>query len=255
MHRRDFITLIGGAAASWPLAAHAQQAAMPVIGVLSPQSVATAARNLSALRKGLLELGYIEGRNVRVEYRFAQGAPERYPALMAELIALDPAVIIVGSIGAILAASKITRTIPLIMFIAADNPVALGLVESFARPGGNVTGFSLSSDAEIIGKRLELLREASPGFSRIGVLVNHVDATADGTLGALPSAARGLGLDARVYAVQSEVELEAAFVTALRDGIQALYVSQTPLFLNRRTEIVARVASMRLPAIYFFREF
>jgi putative tryptophan/tyrosine transport system substrate-binding protein len=254
MTRREFITLLGGAAA-WPLAARAQLPAMPVIGVMSPQSAATGARNFAAFRNGLRELGYTEGQNVRIEYRFAEGVAQRYPALVADLVALKPAVILVGSTGAVLAASKVTRTTPLIMIGAAANPVALGLAESFARPGGNVTGFLSASDAGIIGKRLELLREAVPAFSRLGVFVFPDDAAADGTLNALPSAARGLGFDARIYEVRSAAELEAAFAAALRDGVQTLYVAQSPIFMAWRAEIVAMAASKRLPAIYFFREF
>jgi ABC-type uncharacterized transport system substrate-binding protein len=253
--RREFITLLGGAATAWPLAARAQQPAMPVIGVMSPLSVATAARNLAAFRTGLRELGYTEGRNVRIEHRFAEGVAERFPALVADLVALKPAVILVGSTGGILAARKVTRTTPLIMFGVADNPVALGLAESFARPGGNVTGFLFTRDGAIVGKRLELLREAAPGFSRVGVVVLPDDAAADGTLRSVPLAARGLGLDAHIYEVRSAAELEAAFAAALHDGMQALYVAQSPIFMVRRAEITAMVAGMRLPAIYFFREF
>ena len=150
MKRREFITLLGGAAAAWPLAARAQQPAMPVIGVMSPLSAATAARNLAALRTGLHDLGYIEGRNIKIASRFADGMAERFPALVVDLVALKPAAILVGSTSAILAARKVTRTIPLIWFGSVDDPVALGLVESFARPGGNVTGFLLSSDARMV---------------------------------------------------------------------------------------------------------
>jgi putative tryptophan/tyrosine transport system substrate-binding protein len=249
--RRDFITLLGGAAAAWPLAARAQQ---PVIGVMSPLSVAAAARNLAALRSGLRDLGYSEGRNIRIEYRFADGAPDRYPALMAELIALQPVMILVGSTPAIVAASKVTRTTPLVWVGVADNPVALGLVESFARPGGNITGFLMSGDAGIVGKRLELLREAVPRVSRIGVLLAP-DYAAAGTLDVLPAAARRLGLDARVYDARTGADIETALTAAGRDGAHALYVSQSPVFLQHRAQIIGRAASMRLPAIYFFREF
>jgi putative ABC transport system substrate-binding protein len=254
MRRREFITLLGGAAA-WPLAVRAQQPAMPVIGLMSPLSVATAARNLSALRNGLRELGYIEGRNIKIESRFADGVAERFPALVADLVALKPAAILVGSTTAILAARKVTRTIPLIWFGSVDDPVALGLVESFARPGGNVTGFLLSSDATMVSKRLQLLLDAAPGFSRVGVLLAPDYATADGTLKSIPPAARGLGLEVGVYEVRSETELEAAFATAVHDGMQALYVSETPHLLTRRVEVAAKAASMRLPAMYPFREY
>ena len=148
-----------------------------------------------------------------------------------------------------------TRTTPLVWVGVADNPVALGLVGSFAHPGGNITGFLMSGDAAIVGKRLELLREAAPRFSRVGVLVAPDYAAADGTLDALPSAARGLGLDARVYEARAAADIETALTAAGRDGVQALYVSQSPVFLHRRAEIIGRVASLRLPAMYFFREF
>ena len=255
MKRRQFITLLGGAAASWPLTARAQQPATPLVGVMSPLSVATAARNLAALRNRLRELGYTEGRNINIEYRFGDGLAERFPVLVADLVALRPAVIVVGSTAGVLAARKVTRTTPLIWFGSVDDPVALGLVESFARPGGNVTGFLLSNDASMVGKRLELLRDAVRGFSRVGAILNPEYAAADGTLKALPPAARGLGLEARAYEVRSGAELEAAFAAAARDGMQALYVPEAPLFLTRRSEIAAVAASVRLPAIYTFREF
>jgi len=255
MRRREFITLLGGAAASWPLTARAQQPATPLVGVMSPLSVATAARNLAALRNRLRELGYTEGRNINIEYRFGDGLAERFPVLVADLVALRPAVIVVGSTAGVLAARKVTRTTPLIWFGSVDDPVALGLVESFARPGGNVTGFLLSNDASMVRKRLELLRDAVRGFSRVGAILNPEYAAADGTLKALPPAARGLGLEARAYEVRSGAELEAAFAAAARDGMQALYVPEAPLFLTRRSEIAAVAASVRLPAIYTFREF
>src|SRR5947209_420513 len=254
MKRREFIAMLSGAAA-WPLAARAQQPAVPVIGVMSPLLVATAARNLSALRSGLRDLGYTESRNIKIESRFADGVAERFPALIADLMALKPAAILVGSTTAILAARKVTRTIPLIWFGSVDDPVAFGLVESFARPGGNVTGFLLSSDARMVSKRLQLLLDAAPGFSRVGVLLAPDYATADGTLKSIPPAARGLGLEVGVYEVRSETELEAVFAAAARDGMQALYVSETPHLLIRRAEIAAKVAIMRLPAIYPFKEY
>jgi putative tryptophan/tyrosine transport system substrate-binding protein len=253
--RRAFITLLSGAVAAWPLAARAQQSAMPVIGVMSPLSVATASRNLAALRGGLRDLGYIEGRNIKIEPRFAEGMAERFPALVADLATLKPAVILVGSTSAILAARKVTRTIPLIWFGSVDDPVALGLVESFAHPGGNVTGFLLSSDARMVSKRLELLRDAAPGFSRVGVLLAPDYATADGTMKSITPAARGLGIDVRVYEVRSGVELEPALAAAVRDGVQALYVSEAPHLLVLRAEIAAQVANVRLPAMYSFREY
>ena len=254
VRRRQFITLLCGAAA-WPLAARAQQQAMPLVGLMSPLSVATAARNLAAFRNGLRELGYTEGRNIKIESRFADGVADRFPALVADLVALKPAAILVGSTSAILAARKVTRTTPMIWFGSVDDPVALGLVESFARPGGNVTGFLLSSDARMVTKRLELLLDAAHGFSRVGVLLGPDYATADGTMKSIMPAARGLGIDVRVYEVKSDAELEAAFAAAVGDGVQALYVSEAPHLLTRRAEIAAQVARVRLPAMYSFREY
>src|SRR5262245_21628854 len=173
VRRREFIILLGGAAATWPLRLSAQQAGMPLIGVMSPLSVSTAARNLSALRDGLRKLGYTEGRNITIESRFADGIAERYSTLVADLVALKPAVILVGSTAGVLAAHKVTRTIPLIWFGSVDDPVALGLVESFARPGGNVTGFLLSSDGRMVTKRLEadhVLVQGVRGIGRADVL-------------------------------------------------------------------------------------
>jgi putative ABC transport system substrate-binding protein len=255
LRRRQFLSLLGGTAVAWPLTARAQQTAMPVIGLMSPLSVATAARNLAALRNGLRDLGYIDGRNIKIESRFADGMAERFTALVADLAALKPAVILVGSTSGILAARKVTQTIPLIWFGSVDDPVALGLVESFARPGGNVTGFLLSSDARMVSKRLELLRDAAPRFSRVGVLLAPDYATADGTMKSITPAARGLGIEVRVYEVRSRVELEPALAAAVRDGVEALYVSEAPHLLVLRAEIAAQVASVRLPAMYSFREY
>ena len=255
MKRREFITLLGGAAAAWPLAAHAQQPAMPVVGDLSPLSVATGGAQSCGASERIARFGIQRGSEHQDRVSVRRWRARTLPRLVAELVTLKPALILVGSTPAALVASKVTRTIPLIWVGVADDPVALGLVDSFARPRGNVTGFLMSGDAGLVGKRLELLREAAPGFLRVGVVVAPDYATADGTLSALPSAARGLGLDARVYDVRSAGELEAAFAAALRDGVQALYVSQSPVFLHHRAEIVARVMSTRLPAIYFLREF
>jgi putative ABC transport system substrate-binding protein len=238
-----------------PFPAESQQTATPVIGVMSPLSEATGARNLAALRKGLRDFGYTEGRNIKIEARFADGLAERFPVLLADLVALKPPVILVGSTAAILAALKVAGTPPLIWFGSVDDPVGLGLAQSFARPGGNVTGFLLSSDATMVGKRLGLLQEAAPGFSRIGILLDPDYAAADGTLKVVLPAAHRLGLDARVYEARSVAEVETAFAKAVRDGVQALYVPEAPLFLTRRAEIAAKVASTRLPAIYTFREY
>jgi putative ABC transport system substrate-binding protein len=176
MKRREFIMLIGTAATALPLAVRAQQApGRPLIGVLSPLSPAAATRNIEALRAGLRDLGYVEGGNVTLALRFAGGVPARLPELAAELIALKPDVILSGSIGGILAARNATRTIPLIMMVISEDPVAMGLVSSIARPGGNITGVWMFGDDSLVGKRLEFLKHVVPGLARVGVIINPGD--------------------------------------------------------------------------------
>jgi putative tryptophan/tyrosine transport system substrate-binding protein len=255
MKRREVIALLGGAIAAWPLAARAQQPqGRPLIGILSPLSASMATRNMDALRQGLRELGYVEGRNIGFEFRHADGDLGRLPALAAELAALQPAVIVAGSSPGALAAREATRTIPIVMASVQD-PMALGLAASMARPGGNVTGFWSEGDESLIGKRLELLKDAVPGTARIGVFVDPGDASDVSTLRALPLAARALGLDLRVIEVRSAAEFEAAFATAAREGAHALYVSQNPFFFAQRAEIAAMALRARLPAVDGYREF
>ncbi|MFL6821210.1 MAG: ABC transporter substrate-binding protein [Xanthobacteraceae bacterium] len=254
MKRREFISLLGGAAAAWPLAARAQQPqGRPLIGVLSPISAALAARNMEALRQGLRELGYVEGRNIAFEFRYAEGDLARLPALAAEFAALQPAVIIAGSAPGALAAREATRVIPIVMASVQD-PMALGLAASMARPGGNVTGVWSEGDDSLIGKRLELLKDAVPGASRLAVFVDPTDASDVSTVKAVPAAARALGLDLRVIEVRS-ADLQAAFAAAAREGAQGLYVSQNPFFFARRAEIAAMALRARLPAVDGYREF
>jgi ABC-type uncharacterized transport system substrate-binding protein len=256
IRQRQFITLLGaGAAAAWPLAARAQQDAMPRIGVLSPISAAVAVRNIAAFRQGLRDLGYVEGRNIAIDYRFADGVSERLSGLAAELVALNPSVIAVGSMSGIVRASKVTRTVPLIMIGGNEDPVRLGLAESFARPGGNVTGFLLTADQEILGKRLQLLRDAAPGISRVGVMANPDSAGDAAELKMVPSVAARIGLRYRLFEVRTEGELDAALAAAASDDLQALYVSWNPVFNLHRARVIAAASKLRLPAIYGFREF
>ena len=254
MRRRDFITLLGGASA-WPLAARAQQPAMPVGGVMTALAAATAARNLAALRNGLRDLGYTEGLNIKIEYRFGDGNAERFTLLLSELVSLKPAVILVGSAAAVMAAVKATQTIPLIAFMASDTAMATGKIASFAHPGANITGFLRDADPRIVAKRLELLREIAPGISPVGALVIPEEANVDGTTIGLHSAASVLGFDLHIIEVRSATELQSAFTQIERDRIQALYVPQSSLFLARRAEFVGMVASKRVLAIYPFREY
>jgi putative tryptophan/tyrosine transport system substrate-binding protein len=255
MKRRQFITLLGGAAAAWPLAARAQQAAMPLIGVLSPVSAAVAVRNIAAFRQALRDLGYVEGRNIAIEYRFAEGVSERLTRSAAELVGLNPSVIVVGSMSGIMSASKVTRTVPLIMIGGTEHPVRLGLAESFARPGGNVTGFLLTADQEILGKRLQLLHDAAPGISRVGVMANPDSAGDAAELKMVPSVAGRVGLRYRLFEVRTEGELDAALAAVASDDLQALYVSWAPVFNFHRARVIAVASNLRLPAIYGFREF
>jgi ABC-type uncharacterized transport system substrate-binding protein len=255
MRRRDFITLLGSAAAAWPLAARGQQThGVRLIGVLSPVSSAAAARYIEALRVGLRNLGYVEGGNIAIELRFSEGMPGRLADLAAELVAINPAVIIAGSTHGALAARNATRTIPILVTQNQD-PMMLGLAVSMARPGGNVTGFWSEGDDALIGKRLELLKEAVPSISKIGFIFNPEDGTDSSALKSLPAASRALGLAVRVLEVREAAELETAFATAEREGLQALHVSQAPLFNTYRSEIAAKALRARLPAVYGFREF
>jgi ABC-type uncharacterized transport system substrate-binding protein len=256
MKRREFITtLLGGAAAAWPLAARAQQPArLPLIGLISPLTQAAAVRNVEQFRKGLRDLGYVEGRSVALELRFADGRPERLPEVAAALVTLKPDVILVGSSAGILAAHQVTQAIPLVM-ITLENPIALGLIKSIARPGTNITGTWLAGDEALVGKRLAMLKDLTPGAARVGAFLNPRDATDAPMFRLLPAAAGALGLDLRVFEVRDASEIEAAFSSAGRAGVQALFVSPTPLFLSNRQEIATTAARLRLPAVYGWREF
>ena len=257
MRRREFTILLGSAAASvaWPLPISAQQApGRPLIGVLSPLSPAAATRNIEALRAGLRDLGYVEGRNVTLALRFAEGVPARLAELAAELVALKPDVILAGSAAGILAARNATRTIPLI-FLVAEDPIAMGLVSSIARPGGNITGIWIFGDDSLVGKRLEFLKHVVPGLARIGALINPGDPADAIYLKLLPAAARALGMDFVVFEARTSAELEVVFAAAARAGMQALFVSNSPLFNSNRAQVTAMAARVRLPAIYGFREF
>jgi putative tryptophan/tyrosine transport system substrate-binding protein len=257
MRRREFMSLLIGTAAAiaCPLPLRAQQPqGRPLIGVLSPISATLAARNMEALRQGLREVGYVEGRNIAFEFRYAEGELARLPTLAAELVALQPAAIIAGSAPAALAAREATRAIPIVIASVQD-PMALGLAASMARPGGNVTGIWSEGDDSLIGKRLELFKDAVAGASRLAVFVDPADVSDVSTVKAVPAAARALRLDLRVIQVRSASDFEAAFAAAAREGAQGLYVSQNPFFFARRAEIAAMALRARLPAVDGYREF
>src|SRR6266436_4597604 len=215
LKRREFITLIGGAAA-WPLAARAQQPTMPVIGFLYHQSADPFAHRLRAFRQGLKETGYVEGENIVIEYRWAEGQYDRLPVLAEELVRRQVAVIVAPSTAATLAVKAATTTIP-IVFAAADDPVRFGLVASLARPGGNLTGINFFS-SELVAKRLELLRELVPGATHVAVLVNPGDATNTETiLRDAEPAARAIGWQIQVHNADTSRAIDAAFATFVRE--------------------------------------
>ena len=253
MRRREFITLIGGAAA-WPLAARAQQPTLPVVGLVNGRSAEDAARNVAAFRQGLSETGYVEGQNVTVEYHWMEGQYQRLPSVMADLVRRRVAVIATPgfSVGA-LAAKAATTTIP-IAFGAGDDPVKLGLVASLARPGGNATGINFFT-AEVVAKRLGLLHDLVPKAVRIGVLVNPTQTSVtEATLQVIPEAARTLGLQIQVLNASTSREIEAAFATLVRDRADALFVAGDGLFLSRRVQFAVLAARHSIPAVHNFRE-
>ena len=253
MKRREFMTLVGGAAAAWPLAANAQQPVHPLIGILSPLSAASAARNIAGFRSGLRDLGYLEGRNATLEIRYGDGAPERMAPLAEELVALKPDVLMAGARSGALAAQATTRTIPTVI-ITADDPVALGLAQSIARPGGNITGTWFDYDA-LVGKRLEFLKLAVPGLARVGVIVNPDDPNDALTMLRLPAATRALGVTLEQFDLRDVTKPDALAAAIGRAGVQALFVGDGPTLNSARAEISTMVARLRLPAMYGFREF
>ena len=254
MKRREFIAVLGGAAVAWPVSAHAQQPAMPVIGVLDARSPATTENPLRAFREGLKDTGYIVGENVALEYRWAEDQIDRLPALTADLVQRRATVIFAISPTAALSAKAAIATIP-IVFIVNEDPVRLGLVASLARPGGNLTGINILT-AEVTATRLDLLRELMPSATRVSVLVNPVNATnTDTTLREMAAAARTTGLQVKVLNASTSREIEAAFATLLHERPDALFVGAEPYFYGRRVQLVVLAASHRLPAIYSQRDF
>jgi putative tryptophan/tyrosine transport system substrate-binding protein len=255
MRRRDFVAFLGSTAAAWPLVARAQSTNRPLIGLLSPLSPATAARNIEAFQKGLRDLGYAEGRNISIQFRYAEGVPARLDSLAAELVGLKPQAILTGSPASAVAARSATTTIPLIMTSTVADPIALDLTTSLGRPSGNVTGFSAASEDALVGKRIELLRELMPPVSRIGVMANPDDPTDNIVAKSVPAAARALGIDARVFAVRAPVELQGAFAAAAREGMECLSVSQSPVFLAHTAEVADLSNRTLLPSVFSMREF
>jgi putative ABC transport system substrate-binding protein len=251
MRRREFVALLGGAAA-WPMAARAQQPAMPVIGFLNGQSPRTWAPMLASFSKGLNEAGYIEGRNVTIEYRWAEGQPDRLPALAADLVRRQVAVIVAtGGQNPAIAAKAATSTIP-IVFTSNDDPRKYGLVASLNQPGGNVTGVTWFS-AELVQKRLALLHDLVPNAKAVALLLNANNAETARQPAELQEAARGLGLRIVVLKATTPSEIDTAFATMVQNRIGALVLASDSFLFNRREQIMALAARHAIPASYSAR--
>jgi putative ABC transport system substrate-binding protein len=251
--RREFITLLGGAAAAWPLAARAQQASMPVVGFLGAQAVGTSGPFLDAFRRGLAETGHVEGQNVTIEYRLTGGQLDRLPALAAELVRLQVSVIATSGSTAAVAAKAATRTIPP-AFSVPEDPVKLGLVASLSRPGGNATGINFLS-TEVTTKRMGLLRELVPTAVRAAVLINPTNpANTSATLTEMEAVARTLGLQIEIFKASTSSEIDSAFATLVRERPDVLLVAGDGFFTSRRVQLAALAARHALPAAYSTRE-
>jgi putative tryptophan/tyrosine transport system substrate-binding protein len=252
--RRQFITLLGGAAV-WPIAARAQQPAMPVVGFLNGSSLDVFSHMLRAFRQGLRDAGYVEGENVAIEYRWAEGQLDRLPTLAAELVRRRVAAIVAtGGTHSALAAKAATTTIP-IVFGVGEDPVKLGLAASLAQPGGNATGVNYFI-YELGAKRLALLHELVPTAVRVALLVNPVNAAlTEATLKDVEAAARATGLQIQIANASTSREIDAAFAALARDRVDALFVFPDPLFYTRRVQIAALAARHAIPASYTQRDF
>jgi putative ABC transport system substrate-binding protein len=256
MNRRAAISLLGGAAASslsWPPAARAQQSAMPVVGYLGASSPATSPHTIRVIRQSLAEAGFIDGRNVAIEYRWAEGEYDRLPALAADLVRRQVAVIVAIPGPAARAARAATATIP-IVFLIDDDPVKLGLVESLARPGGNATGANFFI-AELGGKQVGLLRELLPGAARVGLLVNPNNANAQSVIGNVTAAASAAGVEITVVQARDSREIETAFAMLVRNRADALVVGADPFFYGRRVQLATLATRHAIPAVYNVREY
>jgi len=254
LRRRQFITLLGGAAAAWPLAARAQQVSMPVVGVLYSGSPEMFETLISAFRRGLNEVGYVEGRNVALELRLAEGRYDRLPALAADLVRRQVAVIFTaGGQNSAFAAKANTATIP-IVFTTGGDPVRSGLIASLNRPGGNVTGVT-NLTAEREPKRLEILHELVPTADRIAVLVNPAYQDVELRVDEIQAASRTIGKQIHVVQASTENAINMAFAALAQARAGALLVSSDPFFFGRRHQIVALAARYAVPAIYQWREF
>src|SRR5262245_502085 len=245
--------MLAGTAATWPLAAFAQQAAMPVIGFLNSQSPDGFTNRLRGFRQGLKDTGYAEGENVTIEYRWGENQMDRVPALAGDLVQRKVAVIFAIAGAPVFAAKAATQTIP-IVFGVAEDPVRLGLVASLARPGGNLTGVNFFT-AELVAKRLELLHELMPAATRVAMLVNPAGPDAETALKDVEPAARAMGLQIRVLNASTSREINAAFATFVHERPEALFLSGDPFFNSRRVQLVNLASRHGIPAVYSVRDY
>jgi putative ABC transport system substrate-binding protein len=253
VRRRTVITLLGGVGAAWPLAARAQQS-MPTIGFLDSRLPDAVADRLRGFRQGLRDTGYVEGENVSIVYRFAENQDDRLPSLAAELVSRHVAVIATSGLSPTFAAKAATTTIP-IVFMVGDDPVRLGLVTNFARPGSNMTGFNILTN-ELAGKRLELLRELVPQAARVAVLVNPANVAAtENQLKDVEAAARAIGLQIQIHNANTSAEIDAAFETMSRERPDAVFVTSSTFLNGRRVQLAQLAAFHRLPASYGVRDY
>jgi len=252
LRRRELIMLLGGTAAAWPLGVRAQAPAMPVIGVLSSASPGGFRQLLAAFRQGLSEAGYVDGKNLVIEYRWAEGHYERLPALAADLVRRQARLVVAtgGTVSA-LAARSATGTIPL-LFVSGVDPVQIGLVASLSRPGGHATGVTVYT-AALVAKRLELLRELVPGAATIAVLVNPDGVSTASEIGDMEAGTRAAGVQLLVLKATSQSDIEAAFASAVQQRAGALLVSADPFFTSRRVQLIALAARHAVPVAYPWR--
>ena len=253
MRRRDFIKVIASSAAAWPLTARAQQPAMPVIGFLNAGSLGPGAVLYPVFRQSLAEAGYVEGRNVAIEYRWAEGQYDRLPALAEELARRQVAAIVAVPIPAALAAKAATATIPIVFSVAGD-PVKLGLVAGLARPGGNATGVNFFQ-AELGAKQLGLLRELLPTAVRIGLLVNPANPNVEGETKEATAASSAMGVQIEIVHASDSHQIESAFATLARNRVDALMVGADSFFFNRRLQLATLATRHAIPSVYFARDF
>ena len=253
MRRRDFIKVVTGSAITWPLTARAQQPAMPVVGYLSALSHAAVERYNDAFVAGLMETGYVDGKNVKIEYSWAEGYYDRLPALAADLVRERVAIIFAGAAPSALAAKAATTTIP-IVFIVGSDPVKLGVVTGLNRPGGNLTGVNLLI-REIEAKRLGLLHQLVPTATKLAVLLNPKTVNAETQLSEVRSAGRTLGPQIEVIDASDERDIDMAFASLAQKKFGGLVVSADPFFNNSRSQFIALAARYSMPTLYFVREF